>query len=93
MENKWYVDELYIALIRTPLWITGKIFALFDKYIIDILIVNGVAAMPRIIAKWFSPLHNGSLQSYAVSMVGGVLLVALLMLFMPEIVAFIGGVQ
>jgi len=89
MEHKWYVDEVYIALIRSPLWITGKIFALFDKYIIDMLIVNGTAAMPRIIAMWFAPLANGSVQSYGVSMVGGALLVALLMLFMPEIVEFI----
>ena len=44
MEHKWYVDEVYIALIRSPLWITGKVFALFDKYIIDMLIVNGIDA-------------------------------------------------
>ena len=89
MEHKWYVDEVYIALIRSPLWITGKVFALFDKYIIDMLIVNGTAAMPRIIAKWFAPLANGSVQSYGVSMAGGALLIGLLMLFMPEIVDFI----
>ncbi len=53
------------------------------------MIVNGIAALPRLIAKWFSPLHNGSVQSYGVSMIGGVLLVALLMLFMPEIVEFL----
>ncbi len=88
MEHKWYVDEVYIALIRSPLWITGKVFALFDKYIIDMLIVNGTAAMPRVIAKWFAPLANGSVQSYGVSMIGGALLVGLLMLFMPEIVDF-----
>ena len=89
MEHKWYVDEVYIALIRSPLWITGKVFALFDKYIIDMLIVNGTAAMPRIIAKWFASLANGSVQSYGVSMAGGALLIGLLMLFMPEIVDFI----
>ncbi|MBI69659.1 MAG: NADH-quinone oxidoreductase subunit L [Phycisphaerae bacterium] len=89
MEHKWYVDEVYIAFIRSPLWITGKVFALFDKYIIDMLIVNGTAAMPRIIAKWFAPLANGSVQSYGVSMVGGAILIGLLMLFMPEIVDFI----
>jgi len=89
MEHKWYVDEIYIGLFRSPLWITGKIFSLFDKYIIDIAIVNGLAAMPRVIARLFSPLANGSLQSYAVSMIGGAILVSLLMLFMPEIVDFL----
>ena len=48
--------------------------------------MNGLAAMPRVIARLFSPLANGSLQSYAVSMIGGAILVSLLMLFMPEIV-------
>jgi NADH-quinone oxidoreductase subunit L len=80
MEHKWYVDEVYIALIRTPLWILGKIFTLFDRYIIDGAIVNGIASIPRGIAKWFSPLHNGAVQSYAVSMIGGAILIAILML-------------
>ncbi|MAI67873.1 MAG: NADH-quinone oxidoreductase subunit L [Phycisphaerae bacterium] len=89
MENKWYVDEVYIALIRSPLWILGKFFSLFDKYIIDGALVNGVASLPRASARWFAPLHNGSLQSYAISMVGGAVLVVLLMLFMPEIVSLL----
>jgi len=89
MENKWYVDEFYIAVIRTPLWILGKLFALIDRGIIDGLLVNGIAAMPRSIAKWFSPLHNGAVQSYAVSMVGSAAIVILLMMFMPEIMSFI----
>ena len=86
MEHKWYVDEVYIALIRSPLWILGKIFALFDKFIIDGAMVNGIAAIPRVVAKWFSPLHNGAVQSYGVSMIGGAILIALLMLYLPEIV-------
>ncbi|MBC8523055.1 NADH-quinone oxidoreductase subunit L [PVC group bacterium] len=89
MENKWYVDEFYIAVIRTPLWILGKLFSLIDRGIIDGLLVNGIAGLPRSIAKWFSPLHNGAVQSYAVSMIGGAALVILLMLFMPEIMSFL----
>lgn len=89
MENKWYVDEIYIATIRTPLWIIGKIFVLIDRYLVDGLVVNGIASIPRIIAKWFSPLHNGAVQCYAVSMIGGVVLVAVLMFFMPEIVTYL----
>jgi NADH-quinone oxidoreductase subunit L len=89
MENKWYVDEFYIAVIRTPLWILGKLFALIDRGIIDGLLVNGIAALPRSIAKWFAPLHNGAVQSYGASMVGGGALVILLMMFMPEIMSFL----
>ena len=89
MENKWYVDEIYIATIRTPLWILGKAFVLIDRYLVDGFMVNGTASLPRIIAKWFSPLHNGAIQCYAVSMIGGAILVALLMFFMPEIVTYL----
>ncbi|MDP7008984.1 MAG: NADH-quinone oxidoreductase subunit L [Phycisphaerales bacterium] len=89
MENKWYVDELYIAVIRTPLWILGKVFAVIDRGIIDGLLVNGIAAIPRSVARWFSPLHNGAVQSYAVSMLGGAALIVFLMMFMPEIMAFL----
>ncbi len=89
MENKWYIDEIYIALIRSPLWILGKVLSIFDKYIIDGAIVNGIAHIPRGVASWFSPLHNGAVQSYAVSMLGGAILIVLLMLFMPEIVEFL----
>jgi len=89
MEHKWYVDEVYIALIRSPLWILGKLFSLVDRYIIDGALVNGIAAIPRCVARWFSPLHNGAVQSYAVSMIGGAILIALLMLFMPEIIEFL----
>jgi NADH-quinone oxidoreductase subunit L len=92
MENKWYVDEVYIATIRSPLWILGKLFSLLDKYLIDGAFVNGISALPKTIAKWFSPLHNGAIQSYAVSMIGGAILVVLLMLFMPEIVDFLQSI-
>lgn len=62
---------------------------MIDRYLVDGVLVNGTAALPRIAAKWFAPLHNGAIQSYAVSMFGGVILVVLLMLFMPEIVEFL----
>jgi len=93
MEHKWYVDEVYVALIRTPLWILGKIFSIFDRYIIDGAIVNGIAAIPRAVAKWFSPLHNGAVQSYGVSMIGGAILIALLMLYLPEIVEILQSIN
>ena len=89
MEHKWYVDEIYIATIRSPLWILGKIFSLFDRYFIDGALVNGIAGLPRVLARWFAPLHNGAIQSYAISMIGGAVLITLLMLFMPEIVEFL----
>ncbi len=85
MEQKWYVDEIYHALLRAPLWISGLALALIDKYLVDGLLVDGTARIPRGIARWFQPLHGGSVQGYGVSMAGGVALVALLVLFMPQL--------
>ena len=54
--------------------------AAFDRFIIDGLIVDGIARIPRLVARWFQPLHNGMVQSYAVTMAGGLVLIALLMI-------------
>ncbi len=76
MENKWYVDEVYHGVVRLPLWVLSHIFHLFDQFIIDKLIVNGLfGGSPRALGRSFQPLQNGILQGYAVTMAGGVGLV------------------
>src|SRR5204862_124039 len=37
-QNKWYVDELYDFLIRTPLWVLSHLFYYFDMLIVDGLV-------------------------------------------------------
>ena len=86
MENKWYVDEFYHAVIRLPLWILGHVFYWIDKYIVDGAIVDGFGWLPRMLGRAFQPLHNGVLQSYAISMAGGVGLVTILVLTMPWLI-------
>ena len=86
MEHKWYVDEFYDFVIRTPLWILGRICALFDRYIIDIAIVNGVASIPRLCGRVLQGLHNGVLQSYAVTMAGGAGLIIVVVIYLPDLV-------
>jgi NADH-quinone oxidoreductase subunit L len=83
MEHKWYVDEVYHALIRAPLWVLSHILHAFDRLIIDMLIVDGIARLPRAVARFMQPLSSGSVQSMAAAMAGGiVLLVFVLLLFM-----------
>jgi NADH-quinone oxidoreductase subunit L len=96
MENKWYVDEIYHALIRAPLWVIGHILALFDRIIVDTVLVNGTARLPRAFGRAFQPLQNGVLQSYAIVMAGGIALVILLVVvFMPTLqtwmLSMVGG--
>jgi len=90
-ENKWYVDEIYHAFIRAPLWVLGHALHFFDRFIIDWLIVDGIARIPRGLARAFQPLQNGMVQSYAMTMAGGVALVGLLVLYMPEIIEMVAG--
>jgi hypothetical protein len=86
------VDELYDFLLRKPLWAIGHVFAMLDRYLIDGLLVNGTASLPRRLGRSFQPLMNGVLHSYAVTMAGGVGLVAVLVLVMPEVVVWLRDV-
>jgi NADH-quinone oxidoreductase subunit L len=96
MENKWFIDELYHALIRAPLWLISQALSLFDRYVIDLAIVDGLARTPKWLGRAFQPLTNGVLQSYAVSMAGGVgLAIILVVVVMPYVrpwlLSFLGG--
>lgn len=74
-ERKWYVDEFYDIVIRMPLWFLGHILGFIDRYIVDGLLVDGIARIPRFMGRLFQPLQNGSLQGYAVTMAGGIALI------------------
>ncbi len=89
MENKWYVDEIYDVLFRGPLWVIGHALYIFDRYIVDGLLVNGTARLPRLLGRQFQPMHNGVLQSYAVAMIGGAALITLLVIHMPDIITML----
>ena len=82
MERKWYVDEVYHALIRGPLWLLGHVFHAIDRFLIDGLLVDGIARIPRGVARWLQPMQSGAVQGLGVVMLGGaVLMVLLLSLF------------
>ncbi|MCH2133412.1 MAG: NADH-quinone oxidoreductase subunit L [Phycisphaerales bacterium] len=91
MERKWYVDEIYIGLVRAPLWVASHLMYAFDRFLIDGVLVDGVARIPRLVARWFQPLHNGIIQSYAVTMAGGLALIALLMILFLQFWNIGGG--
>jgi NADH-quinone oxidoreductase subunit L len=74
--NRFYLDELYTALIVRPLEFLGLLAAGFDRYVIDGL-VNLVAFVPLAIGAVVRRLQSGLLQRYAVAGVMGTLLVVL----------------
>ncbi|MBM4112571.1 MAG: NADH-quinone oxidoreductase subunit L [Phycisphaerae bacterium] len=75
MEHKWYVDELYHACFRLPMWVGGHLLHFFDKHFIDGLLVNGIGRVPSFLGRLFQPLYNGALQGYAATMAGAVALI------------------
>lgn len=71
LENKWYVDEIYDALFRKPMWAIGYVFAFVDKHLVDGTLVLGSGRLTAGLGRVFQPLYNGVLQGYAVTMAGG----------------------
>ena len=85
MENKWYVDEVYDAIARKPLWVFGLLLGLFDKLIIDVLIVDVLfGRTPRFLGKTFQPLQSGVLHDYARTMAGAAALILLFVMLLAS---------
>ncbi|MBL9031818.1 MAG: NADH-quinone oxidoreductase subunit L [Phycisphaerae bacterium] len=78
-QHKWYVDEFYDFLIRTPLWVAAHLFHLVDKLIVDGL-VNLFGFIPRALGKAIRPSQSGVLHGYALAMAGGVAFLLLIVL-------------
>jgi NADH-quinone oxidoreductase subunit L len=75
LERKWYVDEIYLATIRFPLWLLAHVSYIFDRVIVDGLMVNGTARLAKFGGEMLRPLYNGRLQGYASTMAGGIALI------------------
>ena len=75
--KKWYVDEIYDAIIVRPiLWVSNKVlWRVVDVGIVDGAGVNGTAGLSRILGWLGSRLQTGELGFYAVMFVVGVVFV------------------
>jgi len=75
--DKFYVDELYDAVIVRPLEKMSKIF----HYYVDIQgidgIVNGVGTGVKLLGAQLRKLQNGNIEYYLISMVAGAILLLL----------------
>ncbi len=63
--HRFYVDEVYTALIVRPLEILAMVAAAFDRYVIDGL-VSAVAGIPLAAGAAIRRLQSGLVQRYAV---------------------------
>ncbi len=78
--NKWYIDEIYSALLIKPLWYLAHLLRYFDQYVIDGLVFI-VAFIPQLAGYTLKPTQRGLLQKYAVGMIAGLAAVVLGVLY------------
>jgi NADH-quinone oxidoreductase subunit L len=77
LRNKWYVDEIYDALIVRPLvWVSREVlWKRVDQRVIDGAVVNGAARGARAVGWTNRWLQTGQVGVYVVLFVVGVLLI------------------
>jgi NADH-quinone oxidoreductase subunit L len=80
LANKWYVDELYNAIIVKPLDLLAQFFVFFDKHVID-WIVNGVGRLVQYGSRQIRLMQSGQVGGYVLLMVVGIIVLFLVELF------------
>ena len=84
LANKWYVDELYDAIIVRPLDALAKFFNGFvERSVID-GIVNGVGRLVQYGSRQIRLLQSGQVGGYVLLMVIGILVLFLVELFVKK---------
>ncbi len=69
--NKFYLDEIYNALIVGPVTALAHVLRVVDQYLID-GIVDLIGQLPAYVGHWLRPAQNGLVQFYALLMALGV---------------------
>ncbi len=69
-KNKFYIDEVYTALIVRPAEGLAALLGGFDRNGVDAA-ANAVGWAPRLLGNLFRPMQNGLVQFYALAMVLG----------------------
>ena len=89
--HKFYIDEIYAALIKVLVDGIARVLYWLDVYIVD-GIVNGLGGVVRLASGWLSPAENGQAQSYAgVYLCGVIILLVYGVYFAAKIMAMLGG--
>jgi NADH-quinone oxidoreductase subunit L len=88
VKNKYYVDELYLFLVRRGMFAVSRGMAWFDRNVVDGA-VNGVAWLCRMSGDGLSRLQLGRLQAYLLMFTAGlVLIVVLVLVSNPSVLAW-----
>ncbi len=89
--HKFYIDEIYAALIKIFVDGIAKVLYWIDIHIVD-GIVNALGGLVRAVGEILSPLQNGQAQRYAgVFLCGVIILLAYGVWFGSRLLAMLGG--
>jgi NADH-quinone oxidoreductase subunit L len=70
--NKFYVDEFYDLVIVKPFrWLAATLYEVVDRFIIDLVVVNGSAFAVDIVGRVVRWFQNGQVQRYLVALLAG----------------------
>jgi NADH-quinone oxidoreductase subunit L len=69
--NRWWWDDFYNLFAVGGLWAIARISVLFDRWIIDGLVLHGIAATARGGSRMTAWLQSGQVQTYALAMLVG----------------------
>jgi surface-anchored protein len=71
--NKFYVDEIYDLIIIRPFrWVATFVYNVFDRFVIDLVFVNGAAFVTDVFGRLLRFVQNGDVQRYFAAIVFGV---------------------
>lgn len=89
--HKFYIDEIYAALIRVFVDGIARVLYWIDIHIVD-GIVNALGGLVRAVGEILSPLQNGQAQRYAgVFLCGVIILLVYGVWFGSRVLAMLGG--
>jgi NADH-quinone oxidoreductase subunit L len=78
--QKFYIDEIYLFITKKIVFnLVGRPIAWFDKTFVDGL-MNGTATMSSQVSESIKGMQSGRLQSYAMYFLGGIVLIALILI-------------
>ncbi len=90
-KNKWYIDEIYMFLIRKLFFTSSEVIKWFDRHVVDGL-VNLFAFLTRFGGVKLKYTFTGRVQNYALVVFAGTLAVVLLAAVLnPGLLNMMGG--
>ena len=78
LNNKFYIDEIYLVIVRITQDLIAHVAKIVDRIFIDKLFVRGGARLVSDVGSKFRAIQSGNLQGYSFFFAAGVVLVLII---------------